>query len=91
LLTNISKHAGAAHVSIHIDRADGQIRMVIADDGKGFDTARLEEIIHQQQGFGLLSIRERLIHVGGTFTIESKAGQGTKVTLVAPLHQGGQR
>jgi signal transduction histidine kinase len=43
------------------------------------------EIIHQQQGFGLFSIRERLTHVGGTFAVESTLGRGTKVTLVAPL------
>ncbi len=85
LLTNISKHAQAAHVFIRIDRTDGSIRIVIEDDGKGFDVARLEEIIHQQQGFGLFSIRERLTHVGGTFAVESAPGQGTKVTLVAPL------
>ncbi len=88
LLTNISKHAEASNVFIRIDRTDGSIRIVIKDDGKGFDTARLEEIIHQQKGFGLLSIRERLTHVGGTFELESQPGQGTKVTLVAPLHQG---
>ncbi len=90
LLTNISKHAEASNVFIRIDRTDGNIRIVINDDGKGFDIARLEEIIHQQKGFGLLSIRERLTHVGGTFELESQPGQGTKVTLVAPLRQGSQ-
>ncbi len=89
LLTNISKHAEASNVFIRIGRTDGSIRIVIEDDGKGFDTARLKEVIHQQKGFGLLSIRERLTHVGGTFAIESQPGQGTKVTLVAPLHRGG--
>jgi PAS domain S-box-containing protein len=85
LLTNISKHAQASNVFIRIDRVDESIRIVIKDDGKGFDVARLEQVIHQQQGFGLFSIRERLTHVGGTFAIESAPGKGTKVTLVAPL------
>jgi PAS domain S-box-containing protein len=85
LLTNISKHAQAANVSIRIDRVDESIRIVMEDDGQGFDVARLEEIIHQQQGFGLFSIRERLTHVGGGFAVESGPGQGTKVTLIAPL------
>jgi len=85
LLTNISKHARASNVFIRIDRVDESIRIVIQDDGKGFDVARLEEIIHKQQGFGLFSIRERLTHVGGTFAVESTPGRGTKVTLVAPL------
>jgi PAS domain S-box-containing protein len=85
LLTNISKHAQASNVSIRIDRVDASIRIVIEDDGRGFDITRLDEIVHQQQGFGLFSIRERLTHVGGTFAIESTPGRGTKVTLVAPL------
>jgi PAS domain S-box-containing protein len=88
LLTNISKHAEASNVFIRIDRTDGSIRIVIEDNGKGFDASQLEQIVHQQQGFGLFSIRERLTHVGGTFAIESQPGKGTKVTLVAPLHQG---
>jgi PAS domain S-box-containing protein len=87
LLTNISKHAEASDVFIRIDRIGDNIRIVIEDNGKGFDTGQLERIMHQQQGFGLLSIRERLTHVGGTFAIESQPGHGTKVTLVAPLHQ----
>jgi PAS domain S-box-containing protein len=85
LLTNISKHAQASNVSIRIDRVDANIRIVIEDDGRGFDIARLDEIVHQQQGFGLFSIRERLTHVGGTFVVESMPGRGTKVTLAAPL------
>ncbi|MCL5282449.1 MAG: PAS domain S-box protein [Planctomycetes bacterium] len=85
LLTNISKHAQASNVFIRIDRVDESIRIIMEDDGKGFDIARLEEIIHQRQGFGLFSIRERLTHVGGAFAVESAPGQGTKVTLVAPL------
>jgi PAS domain S-box-containing protein len=88
LLTNISKHAEASDVFIRIDRTDGSIRIVIEDNGKGFDASQLEQIVHQQQGFGLFSIRERLTHVGGTFAIESQPGKGTKVTLVAPLHRG---
>ncbi len=85
LLTNISKHAQASNVFIRIDRVDESIRIVVEDDGKGFDVGRLEQIVHQQQGFGLFSIRERLTHVGGTFAVVSTPGKGTKVTLVAPL------
>lgn len=91
LLTNISKHAQASDVFIRIDRTDGNIRIVIEDNGKGFDLAQLEQIIHEQQGFGLFSIRERLTHVGGTFAIESRIGKGTKVTLIAPLHWANER
>ena len=70
---------------VSANRTDGSIRIVIGDDGKGFDVVRIEQIIHQHQGFGLFGIRERLTHVGGTFAVESAPGHGTKITLVAPL------
>lgn len=85
LLVNIIKHAKATNVSIHIDRQDRNVRMIVADDGQGFDVSQLERADHQQEGFGLFSIRERLTYVGGKFAIESEPGKGTKVTLVAPL------
>jgi len=86
LLMNAAKHAEAPDAFIRIDRSDGQIHVVVEDNGKGFDVSRIEEMIRQKEGFGLLSIRERLTHIGGTFAIESEPGKGTKVTLTAPLH-----
>jgi PAS domain S-box-containing protein len=87
LLLNIVKHANARNVSICIDRQNKNVRMVIEDDGKGFDVSQLQRTARQQEGFGLFSIRERLTYVGGKFTIESQPGRGTKVTLVAPLNR----
>ncbi|MGE5295156.1 MAG: PAS domain S-box protein, partial [Solirubrobacterales bacterium] len=87
LLLNIIKHAEATNVSIRIDRQNKSVRMVIEDDGKGFDVSQLQRTARQQEGFGLFSIRERLTYVGGKFTIESQPGHGTKVTLVAPLNR----
>lgn len=87
LLLNIVKHAEARNVSIRIDRQNKSVRMIIEDDGKGFDVSQLQRTARQQEGFGLFSIRERLTYVGGKFTIESEPGRGTKVTLVAPLNR----
>ncbi len=87
LLTNIVKHADASNVFIRIDRIDRSIRMIMEDDGKGFDTSRLEQVFRQQEGFGLFTIRERLTYVGGAFSIESQPGEGTNVTVIAPLHR----
>jgi len=87
VLTNIIKHADARNVSIHIERVDESVRMTIEDDGKGSDVPRLAQMGHQQDGFGLFSIRERLTYVGGTFAVESRPGEGTKVILTAPLQR----
>lgn len=86
LLLNAGKHAQAKNVIIRIDRVDTSVRMVIEDDGKGFDVSQLERNT-RREGFGLFSIRERLTHVGGRFAIESHPGGGTKVTLIAPLNR----
>jgi PAS domain S-box-containing protein len=90
LLTNVAKHAEATDVSIRIDRTEKGIRLVVQDNGQGFDAARLEQFAGHKQGFGLFSIRERLSYIGGSFEIESAPGQGTKVTLTAPLHLSNQ-
>jgi len=84
LLTNIAKHAQASNVFVRIDRIDGNIRIRISDDGRGFDASAKEPAADRQR-FGIFSIRERLSHIGGSFRIASDPGKGTEVTLIAPL------
>ena len=84
LLTNIAKHAEARNVFVRIDRIDGNIRIRIRDDGRGFDASAKEPTADRQR-FGIFSIRERLSHIGGSFQIASDPGKGTEVTLIAPL------
>ncbi len=83
LLVNVSKHAKARNVSIDIRREQSQMSISVEDDGKGFSPA--ETGGDRSCGFGLVSIRQRLTHVGGRIIIESGIGKGTKVTLIAPL------
>jgi PAS domain S-box-containing protein len=83
LLVNVSKHAHAKRVSVDIQRQESEIRIAVADDGKGFNPAEIKSA--EAGGFGLFSIRQRLAHIGGKLTIESGEGKGTRVTLIAPL------
>jgi PAS domain S-box-containing protein len=85
LLVNVSKHARAKNVSIGVVRDGSDIRITIEDDGRGFDPAKLKDRSDKEGGFGIFSIQQRLTHIGGTLSIESAEGRGTKVTLVAPL------
>ncbi len=85
LLVNIAKHADAKTVSVSLTTLNGDIEIIIKDNGKGFDTSKLDDKSSKSRGFGLFSIRERLTHIGGRFNIESQKGKGTKVTLLAPL------
>jgi len=85
LLVNVSKHAQAKNVSIDIHREESEIRISVEDDGKGFSPADTSGAGARGGGFGLVSIRQRLTHVGGRIIIESGVEKGTKVTLIAPL------
>ncbi len=82
-LTNVRKHAHARRAWVHFT-LDGQWAVItIEDDGHGFDVAR------PQRGpwpcFGLQTMRERAEAVGGSLEVESRPGQGTRVTARIPL------
>ena len=85
LLFNVVKHTQvkAAKVSIAETEA-GEVRIVVADRGAGFDPERIGGEGAAAR-FGLFSIRERLGLVGGHADIDSAPGLGTRVTLVAPM------
>jgi PAS domain S-box-containing protein len=86
LLINAAKHARAEAVRIRIYWLEDGIRITIEDNGTGFDTARLDgTLCDKPAGFGLLSIRERLTHIGGSLDIRSSSGKGTKITLSVPV------
>jgi signal transduction histidine kinase len=59
--------------------------VTIADDGIGFDQKKTGFESNRHNGFGLFSVRERLVHLGGRFGITSEPGKGTCVTIEVPL------
>jgi two-component system CheB/CheR fusion protein len=81
-LNNILKHAHATRVDLLIEARDGSVRMVIEDDGVGFEVAEREET--RDKGIGIIGMRERAALIGGSLQIESQPGQGTSVFLEAP-------
>jgi PAS domain S-box-containing protein len=85
LLVNVVKHARAQKIEVSTGRDRGRIRVTVADDGIGFDTSESVSRKGGKRGFGLFSIKERLQHLGGSLKVDSKPGQGTRVTLSAPL------
>jgi signal transduction histidine kinase len=85
LLTNIIKHAKANEVNINIDRRDEYITICIQDDGIGFDFPQIKSNSVDTLHFGLYGIRERLDLMHGSLEINSLPGEGSEVTLTAPL------
>jgi len=87
LLFNIAKHAKAKNVTVTTRRDGKCIRIHLSDDGVGFVVSLVDKYKRKRSSFGLFSIRERLDFLGGKLEIKSKPGQGTRVTLMAPLSE----
>lgn len=74
-LTNVARHSGAANASVIANRRGGRLRVVIEDDGCGFDPSTPSERL------GLAGIRERVALLGGSLRIESDTSGGTTVIV----------
>ncbi len=83
-LTNAVKHARASSISIHCLSEKHYFVFKVEDDGVGFDPAVLQK--PGRVGLGLVSMRERINAVGGTFDIESASGRGTCLIFRVPTY-----
>ena len=79
-LRNALRHSRAGLVAADIDIAPDEIRMLVGDDGTGFDPA-----IAPYQGSGLTSMTERVAMVDGKVSITSTPGRGTQIEILVPL------
>ena len=79
-LTNCAKYANATTVTITLNGDVEHSTFVISDDGVGFDLIGLTDG-KNVPGLGLLSMRERAEAIGGKMTLDSKPGQGTRITV----------
>jgi len=78
-LTNVTKHAHASHINVTAAELDDVIRIVIRDDGDGFDPAA------SRSGRGLRGMRERIELFGGQIEVASTPGEGTEISATVPL------
>jgi signal transduction histidine kinase len=85
-VTNVVKHSGADRVGVILDAADNEVRLIVEDDGHGFDMANgADGRDLGMQRLGLLGVRERLALVGGSLEVESSEQGGTTVYVRIPL------
>ena len=80
-LTNVRKHGSATEVTVRIADGVEGTTIVVADDGCGFDVA---ETLLGRDGFGLHTMRERMELVGGSLTVDSAPGHGTRIIAIMP-------
>jgi len=77
-LHNVYKHADAKRVRVSLTHCDGRVVLMVTDDGRGFDPAKLGPA---DAGLGLVNMRERAALAGGEFRLESSPGTGTTVSV----------
>jgi signal transduction histidine kinase len=87
-LTNAAKHARATQIGVALSETDGGLRVVVTDNGRGFDPGERRAEAHDTDGYGhvgLRQMRERLAALRGQLTILSRPGAGTEVRAWLPL------
>lgn len=80
LMNNATRHSQANQVRVNVDMGESNIKVVVDDDGKGFNV----ETLANRSSVGLKVIRDRVEMSGGFMDIESALGQGTRVTFQIP-------
>jgi len=82
---NVGKHSAAGNVNISLASADGVLKLVVEDNGVGFN---VREALAKRESFGLSGMRERVALLGGEFRVESRsegAKKGTKISIELPI------
>jgi signal transduction histidine kinase len=82
-LRNAVTHADAGEVAVTVEDRDGRLTFCVADDGSGFDPDAREP------GLGLTNMGDRLDALGGSMTVDSRLGAGTRVTGAIPVLTSG--
>ena len=86
-LTNVARHAQAHSVSVLLEKRGASMKLIVEDDGRGFDVLQVMGSGPHEGNLGLYGMRERASLLGGTLTIESSPGAGTTVFVEIPLQR----
>ncbi len=84
-LTNVVRHAEAHNCRVNLRRQEQAVRVMIEDDGRGFEPGQTMASEGSGRGLGLHGMRERIELVGGTIEFESRPGAGATIFIEAPL------
>ncbi len=87
LMLNVLKHAGVQEARLVIPAETGdRYTLIVEDAGQGFAQHSIQPGV--RNGFGLFSLQQRLLHLGGTILIDSAPGHGAKITVSIPQKNG---
>jgi two-component system NarL family sensor kinase len=82
-LANACKHAHARYISLSLSIEKQEVRLIVMDDGRGFDPDRVARITSDGH-FGLAGMSERVKLLGGSICIQSEPGAGTEIAVQVP-------
>lgn len=88
-LANAYKHAEAQHIYLRLALDDRELRLIIQDDGGGFDSERVTQSVKEGH-FGLAGMSERIKLLGGMMCIQSAPGEGTCINVSVPYKEKGK-
>jgi two-component system sensor histidine kinase DegS len=83
LLNNAQAHAQATHIQVSLDLAPERVQAIVEDNGSGFNVE--EAFSSESKTIGLVSLQERIEMLGGTLSIQSNMGQGTRAEFTIPI------
>ncbi|MNC93886.1 Signal transduction histidine-protein kinase/phosphatase DegS [compost metagenome] len=78
------RHSGARHATVELACRDGEVRIAVDDDGRGFDVEAARGRGLRGRSLGLVGMQERAALAGGSLTLESRPGRGTRVEARFP-------
>ncbi|MBU1648505.1 MAG: hypothetical protein KJ846_02880 [Proteobacteria bacterium] len=87
LLINVVRHAHANSAGVEVRCTGKGVRITVMDNGCGMEDWDQKNGESTNGGFGLFSVRERVINIGGTVVIDSQKGQGTTITITIPIKE----
>jgi two-component system sensor histidine kinase DegS len=83
LVGNALRHSQASEVRVLLDLGDTALKVMIEDNGKGFDP----QILKERSNMGIKIIRDRVEMLGGDFELNTHIGEGTRISLTIPLQE----
>jgi signal transduction histidine kinase len=83
--SNALRHARAASIRVTMRDEPDALRLVIEDDGVGFDPEAISQRVKRGEHLGLLGMTERVLNAGGTIDLDSRPGAGSRIEVRVPF------
>jgi len=84
-INNAIKYAESSHILVSLSHSKNILSIVIDDDGKGFELAKIKKVKNSDGGMGMTFMKERITYIEGRLFLNSELGKGTRVTLNIPI------